>query len=306
MIRVGIVGAADPRATWFLAAARRRRAGVRIVGVSDPDEVARDQLAGLHGLPGWADHRTLLAEAQPSLVAIACPDPVPVVLDALRHDLDVVVAPPLAGHPDELTAIAELADTVGRRVTLALTYRGHPATRTAVELINRLGRVGLVSLVLGGEAAAGTHQLSIMEGLDLFQWLTGTTARSLTSIDDGHRARADDPDDLRRAFGELILVAETDDGAAGFEVRHQPGPVDRPEVIQVYGEAGAIEWDPRTGILRSALDEQAPVTLSCGRPDQPEWVLNNLIRKSQPVISTAYSLELMRVLLSQDRTEHLT
>lgn len=70
-IRLGVAATADdPRVGWFLAAARRRRAGIRVVGVSDPAPVLREELTEA-GLPVLDDHLALLASARPSLVAVA-------------------------------------------------------------------------------------------------------------------------------------------------------------------------------------------------------------------------------------------
>lgn len=304
MIRVGLVGAVDQRHRWFLAAAQRRRAGVRIVGLSEPDPTARSRTADLYDLPSWADHRELLAATKPSVVAIARPDAGPVVIDALRADADVLVAPPLCDLLDELDTIAELAAERGRRVTAVHTYRGHPAARTAAEVLHRIGQPKLVSLLLGGERDEAALRLSIMEALDVFGWLTGRTPMIEAVITDGHRARDDDPVELRDSYGELILLGGVSEQTGtdrpadepAFEVRQQPESPRR-EVIEINSDAGAIAWDVGTGMLRSVIDGQNPVTVSCGHPTEAEWVLNNLVRKREPVLSTGQSLELTRTLL---------
>jgi hypothetical protein len=59
-----------------------------------------------------------------------------------------------------------------------------------------------------------------------------------------------------------------------------------------------VEWDVRTGLLLSAVGGAEPRTVSCGAFDQPaEWVLENLVRRSRPALSTGQSLAVTRMLL---------
>lgn len=287
MISVGLVGASDPRHRSFLAALHRRRAGVRIVGLSDSDPAVRQEFAERYEFPTWSDHRALLAEARPSLVAVALHDAGPVVIDALRAGVDVLVAPPVATTIEDLDTIADLAASTGRRVTAAHTYRGHPAARTAKELIDagRLGRADLMSLIIG--PVDGGDQVRLVEAMDVFGWLTGARSATAGSV-------ADDPED--RAFGELIMAVSSD--SAALEIRGHPELAEGAGIIQVAGDAGAVEWDLRTGLLRSALDGREPVTVACGPLVSPaEWVLNNLLRKPHPVITTEQSLASTRMWL---------
>lgn len=301
MIRVGLIGASDPRHRSFLAALHRRRAGVRIVGLSDPDQAVRDEFGQLYDLPTWADHRDLLAQARPSLVAVAQSGAGQVVIDALRAGCDVLVAPPVCETLEELETIAGLVTSTGRRVTAAHLYRGHPAARTAKEMIaaGRLGRPDLVSLIIGDPISEDRMHVAVAEAMDLFGWLTEVSPATIRVISDPDQA--DDPEDAQ-AFGELVVaVAATpadDAGEAVLEVRRRPDLAGSAQLIQVAGDAGAVEWDVRTGLLRSALGGQSPVTVACGPlQNAAEWVLNNLLRKPHPVISTEQSLTTTRMWL---------
>lgn len=313
MIRVGLIGAADPRHRWFLAAAERRRAGIRIADFSEPDAALRQELAWRYSLPGQPDHRALLAMSAPSLVAVAQrSDAGQAVIDALRHGADVVAAPPVCDTLSGLETIAGLVES-GRRVTAAHTYRGHPASRLAKELIDsdRLGRVELVALLAASDRDQRELRRAVLEGLDLFLWLTGATSGAISAVTARHPARREDLPETRAAFGELTMIATatnpTGQADVIFEVRKRPNAAETPEeVIQIVGTTGAMEWDVRTGLLRSALDGADPVAVSCGRLDQTaEWVLNNLLRRSRPVISTAHSLATTRMLLLAERSRQL-
>jgi len=299
MIRLGLIGAADPRHGWFLGPLRRRRAGVRIIGLSDPDQTVRDEFGGQYDLPTWADHDGLL-DARPSLVAVTLPDPGAAVMVALQADADVLVVPPLCRTVAELDAIAALVRSSGHRVTAVHTFRGHPAATTAKELVEsgRLGRPDLVSLIIGPDCTGDELALVVSEAVDLFGWLTGATVWTPGAI-------VDDPEEAA-AFGQLILTIDgVGDGdlPATLEVRRSELATGA-RIMQVAGDGGAVEWDVRTGLLRASVDGKGPTTVACGpfaRPD--EWVLNNLLRKPQPAISTAESLAVARTMLAIDRAE---
>lgn len=311
MIRIGLIGAADPRHQWFLAAAERRRAGVQIADFSEPAAALRKELAWRYELPGRPDHRALLAAAVPSLVAVAQESGAgPAVLNALGHNADVLVAPPVCDTLAELEAIAKLVPESGRRLTAAHTYRGHPASRLAKELIDtgRLGRVEVVALLAAADGDEPELRRATLEGLDLFLWLTGASSGTISAVTDRHPARTEDPRQIGAAFGELTMIATAPNPTAEvrFEVRSRSNAAEAPQVIQIVGSAGEVEWNVRTGLLRSDLDGADPVSISCGRFDQPaEWVLNNLIRRSQPVISTEHSLATTRMLLLAERSRQL-
>ena len=296
MITVGLIGAADPRHDWFLAALHRRRAGVRIVGLSEPDPDVREVFGQQYELPTWADHGDLLAAAKPSLVAVTRPDAGPAVIDALRTGADVLVVPPVCGNVAELDEIADLARSTGQRVTAVHTFRGHPAARTAKELVDsgKIGRPDLISLIIGPDCGGDELRQVVGEAVDLLGWLTGATPAAPADS-------ADDPED--EAFGQLILAVDghTPEGdRAILEVRRSDLATGA-RIVQVAGDAGAIEWDAGSGLLRSSIEGREPATVSCGTfADPAEWVLTNLLRKPRPVISTEQSLATARTLLAID------
>lgn len=312
MIRMGLVGVADPRHRWFLAAALRRRAGICLVDVSEPDAGLRTGLAEQYDLTGRPDHRTLLAESAPSLLAVAQPSGSgPVVLDALAHGTDVVVAPPVCDNLSELDAITDLVAGSGHRVTAAHIDRGHPASRVVKELVDtgRLGDIDVVALVLADELDDVARRRAVLDGLDLYLWLTGVTGGTVCAVTAGHPARSEDPAELRDAYGELTMVvtapARSGPGEVVFEVRRRPGAGATPEVLQVGGSTGAVEWDVRTGLLRSAVNDTEPRTVACGTLEPAEWVLTNLLRRSRPAVSTEESLATTRIWLSAEQSERL-
>lgn|GEM_PF-3527872 len=294
MIRLGLIGVADPRHRLFLAALLRRRAGVRVVGLGEADPALREEFAVAHDVPAWADHRELLTAARPSLVAVAVPDPGPVVIDALGAGADVLVAPPVCLRSDELAAIGESVRTTGRRVTAVATHRGHPAARTAKELVDagRLGRPDLVTVIIGPQHDAERLPVTIGEAIDLFGWLTGARPGAARAVSADQAAVDDDPHDAT-AFGQLIMTVDgkAGGGTAVLEVRCRPDVAASSTIVQVAGADGAVEWDVGSGLLRSAVNGKEPVTVACGPFREPaEWVLNSLLRKPHPEIGTDETL----------------
>ena len=295
MITVGLIGAADPRHDWFLAALQRRRAGVRILGLSDPDPALREEFGHQYELRTWADHGELLAVARPSLVAVAQPDAGRTVIDSLRAGADVLVMPPICTTVAELDEITELVGSTGRRVTAVHPYRGHPAVRTAKELVDsgKLGRPDLISLIIGPDCTGDEFDQAVIEVVHLFGWLTGVTSGA-------PGAGADDPQEAA-AFGELIMRFDgvaANGRAATLEVRRSELATGA-RIVQVAGDAGAVEWEAGSGLLRSSVDGREPTTVACGPfADPAEWVLTHLLRKPRPLITTDQSLTTARLALS--------
>ena len=149
------------------------------------------------------------------------------------------------------------------------------------------------------DAPAGLSAFDLTGKLAL---VTGSTSGSVTAVGDDHPERAADPPDFAAAYGKLITVARLTDPTGGEEVvceiRRRPAATPSPVVVQIGGATGAVEWDVRTGLMRSVLQDGEPRVVSCGRLDQPgEWLLNQLLRRRAPAISMAASVATTRMLL---------
>lgn len=294
MISLALVGVTDPRHRWFTAAAERRRAGVRVVGFSEADDEERASFELRTGVAGFADHRSMLRATAPDLIAIAGgSDPVAVALETIRAGADVLLTPPVSISPTALDFLLDAARSSGRRVVPVHTYRSHPASRLAKELLvsGRLGRLELVCLILPAAVVGESAAEVVVEVLDLFGWLTDEYAELVT--------RADQADPTDSDFGELIMVVEPSDTTeVAIEIRRS-GESTAP-VLQVVGERGAVEWDVQTGSFRSAVEDNPPVTVQAGRPaGQPDWVLNHLIRAARAEPTTADPWQATRIVASE-------
>lgn len=292
MIFLALLGASDPRHRWFLAAAERRRAGIRVVGVQDPDPATRAHLSTTHGLTTSADPVALLDATQPTHVAVSGVDPALTEL-ALERGLHVLALPPVCLEPADLTAAETLAAATGGQLTVVHPWRGHPATATALAMLPRIGQPVLASLILTGAwTRVGLHGV-VTDFLDLALHLTGG---GTLHPDDPQPDDLDDPE-LVREWGPRILSATAagPDDRTALEVRLLTSE-GRPEArVQLLCPEGALEWNTRTGQLRSAVGAAAPVTVLCGRPDEATWLLERLRRgelSSDSLTATRFTLSL--------------
>jgi predicted dehydrogenase len=153
MLRIGIVGCG------VAARAHLQRLvaldGVRVVGCADPDLAAAEALiAGVPAAAGGppaialADHRELIRQAAPDVVAIFTPHLAHYrpALDALQAGCHVFVEKPLSTNVQEAVDIVNLARGRGRTVGVGHQYRLRPSL---IEARRRLaeGAVGPLRLV---------------------------------------------------------------------------------------------------------------------------------------------------------------
>lgn len=294
MIDFALVGVADGRHRLFLHPVERRRAGVHVVGYSEPDETARAEFAVLHETPAFTDHRELLDAAKPTMIAVASPAAATfgIVRDALAAGTDVIVAPPLTAALTELDQLAEAATAAGRRLDVVHTYRNHPAARLARELYDqgRLGRLREVVLEVAGEVSDEAVAGATLEVLELFRGFTGATAGTVT-------AGVGQPLGDAEEQVTLSVRGSGPDGDVVCEVVRHPPAAGTTLVVQLIGDQGAVAWEVGNGRFRSMIDDRPSAVIACGLPaDEPQWVLTDLIRRPVPstvgeqLLSTRISL----------------
>jgi predicted dehydrogenase len=100
------------------------------------------------GCPFFSDHRQMLAETRPDVVAILAPHPfhARLALDALDSGAHVLVEKPLAVHLGEADAMVERAQHVGRLLAVNFQHRMRADVRAARGLIEA-GRLGALQRV---------------------------------------------------------------------------------------------------------------------------------------------------------------
>lgn len=154
MIRTAVIGCGDISALHF--AAIDAMPEVELVAVCDPDPGRRETAAAAHGVPGFADHRALLAEIRPDVVHVATPHAThaAIAIDALDAGADVLLEKPLA-HSREagrrLVAAAEAS-----RGRLGVCYQNR--YNTPVVAMRQLLDSGALGSVLGANATVMWHR----------------------------------------------------------------------------------------------------------------------------------------------------
>lgn len=281
MIDFALIGVADDRHHLFVHPVERRRAGVHVVGFSEPDASARSDFALLHPIPAFDDHRELLATARPSMVAITSPisDTPGMIIDALAAGVDVIIAPPVTTSTTDVSTLLDAVADSGRRLAVVHTWRNHPAARLARELIDqsRLGRVEGILLDAAESVSDEDLAAATREVLDLYRWFTGVTAGSVTAPPPAPPAEGEE--------GQLIMTVRGSgpDGDAACEVVRHRGPAETPLLVQVIGDSGAVAWEVGSGRFRSMIGEKVSPVIAAGLPGDPaQWVLTDLVRRPRP------------------------
>ncbi|OLM18629.1 MULTISPECIES: Gfo/Idh/MocA family oxidoreductase [unclassified Pseudonocardia] len=248
-----VIGCGDVAPVHLDAIARE--AGIELVAVCDTDPVARAATAERHGVPGYADHRTLLARARPDVVHVCTPHDqhVPVALDALDAGVHVLLEKPLAHTVDEAERLVAAAGRGRARVGVCFQNRYNATAQAAHEMLRsgELGAVlGTVATVMwtrtpdyyrakpwrGRWATAGGGLLinQAIHTIDLVQWLAGDVVEVSGSAS-------------TRLYGDLIEVEDTaemllshDGGARSVVVGSLANVVHAPVTIDVTAERGSL------------------------------------------------------------------
>jgi predicted dehydrogenase len=150
MYRILQLGAGAWGASW--AQRVRMSPHVDLVGVVEPDEVARRAVADAADIPsdrGFADLETALDAGLDAEVALLVTPPrthAPLAVRCLEAGLHCLIEKPLADSMPAAQRIVAVAERVGRQVMVSQNYRFKQAPRTVRRLI-REGVVGDVEQV---------------------------------------------------------------------------------------------------------------------------------------------------------------
>lgn len=193
--RAAIIGCGDVSAVHFEALATMPDA--TLVAVCDPDPERLAAAMAAHGVPGYADHLSLLAEAAPDVVHITTPHNTHASLasDCLNAGVHVIVEKPLAHTLEEGRRLAELAATSKAKIGVCFQNR-YNATAQAMHALLTSGELGAVTGAAAtvmwqrtpeyyinrpwrGTWAGGGGGLMMNQAIhtvDLLQWLVGEVA----------------------------------------------------------------------------------------------------------------------------------
>lgn len=111
-------------------------ASVRLVAIADPTPAAAE-LARSAGVPCFADHRRMLAEARPKGVVVATPNEThaQITVDCLEHRAAVLVEKPIADTLEDGRRICAASQAAGLPVLVGHQRRHNPIVRKAREIV---------------------------------------------------------------------------------------------------------------------------------------------------------------------------
>ncbi|MDH2443349.1 Gfo/Idh/MocA family oxidoreductase [Amnibacterium sp. CER49] len=223
--RVAVLGCGDISAVHLAAIAAMPDA--ELVAVCDPDEGRRSAAETSWQVPGYADHRDLLAAVRPDVVHVCTPhvthaDLAIAALDAGAH---VVLEKPVAHDRAAATRLLDAADRAATRVAVCFQNRYN----APVQAVHELLRGGALGAVLGASATVFWHRDAdyyrdrpwrgrwatagggllmnqAIHTIDLLQWLLGDVDRVVGGA-------------ATRLLGDVIEVEDT----ADLVLRHRGG-----------------------------------------------------------------------------------
>lgn len=106
-----------------------------LVGVADPDRVARERIASIYGVPAYDDHRHLLPNVDAVSIAVPTRSHLEVAIDCLRQGLHVLVEKPIAADLASGEAMLAEAGSRGRVLQVGHIERFNPAVTEAARVI---------------------------------------------------------------------------------------------------------------------------------------------------------------------------
>ena len=113
MLRIGIIGAGTYGIIHFNALAQRQRLNgdIELVGFAELNEPRRNQIEAEYDVKGFPTHLELIEKAKPDAVMVVTPDHLhyPIVMDALKANLAVLVEKPFATEVGQAKEMAHLA-----------------------------------------------------------------------------------------------------------------------------------------------------------------------------------------------------
>jgi UDP-N-acetyl-2-amino-2-deoxyglucuronate dehydrogenase len=129
---------------------------VTLVGVCDPDPHRRASAEQTHGVPGFADHLSLLDTVQPDVVHLCTPHDqhASLAIDCLERGVNVIVEKPLAHTVEEGQRLTAAAERSTAKIGVCFQNRYN----TTAQAMHRLLTSGELGEVLGGAFTVVWHR----------------------------------------------------------------------------------------------------------------------------------------------------
>ena len=142
-IRAAVIGCGDVSTVHFEAVAKLD--GAELVGVCDPHPGRLAAAAELYGVPGFADHGSLLDAVRPDVVHICTPhnQHASIAVDCLERGVNVIVEKPLAHTVAEGRRLVDAASRGNAKIAICFQNR-YNATSQAMHSLLASGELGAV------------------------------------------------------------------------------------------------------------------------------------------------------------------
>ncbi|MDQ0924946.1 UDP-N-acetyl-2-amino-2-deoxyglucuronate dehydrogenase [Pseudarthrobacter sp. W1I19] len=153
-IRAAVIGCGDVSTVHFEAVAKLDGAG--LVAVCDPHPERLAAAAELYGVPGFADHQSLLDAVRPDVVHICTPhnQHASIAADCLEQGVNVIVEKPLAHTLAEGRRLVDAASRGKAKIAVCFQNR-YNATSQAMHSLLATGELGAV---VGAAASVMWHR----------------------------------------------------------------------------------------------------------------------------------------------------
>jgi predicted dehydrogenase len=153
-IRAAVIGCGDVSTVHFEAVVKLD--GAELVGVCDPHPERLAAAAELYGVPGFADHQSLLDAVRPEVVHICTPhnQHASIAADCLERGVNIIVEKPLAHTLAEGRRLVEAASRGNAKIAVCFQNR-YNATSQAMHSLLAGGELGAV---LGAAASVMWHR----------------------------------------------------------------------------------------------------------------------------------------------------
>jgi predicted dehydrogenase len=260
-LRIGLVGCGGIGRTHLRS--WKEVVGARVVAACDVDRARAEDAAE----QAYSDFSELMDNEELDLVDICTPPNLhaAVAVRAIQRGIPVLSEKPLARTPEEAREMVEAAERQGVLLMTAFCHRFHPPIEWARELIaaGTLGKVRMFRNRFGGRlvgventwftrpevAGRGVLLDTSIHSVDLFRYLVGEVASSACAL------QAFQPDVQARGLEDSsVMLLKGEAGALGvIEASWMtPGSAN---MVELYGEFGALEIDYNTGTNRFRLEK---------------------------------------------------
>jgi predicted dehydrogenase len=163
---------------------------VALVGVADPDPVARGQVTSCHRVQGFANYRTLVETEKPDFAVLSVPTQwqYPIALDLLEHGIHVLMETPIALTVEEGQTLTDRARAHRAKLGLGYVERFNPAVTALKKRIQRgeLGRIFQINVCRIGGFHPRVRDLGIVldraiHDLHVMQYVAGTNVMRISA-----------------------------------------------------------------------------------------------------------------------------